>query len=201
MEKLTEHEMTTKPLKTLRAYEENPFLQAIEPSMKRRTEILYDGKQAVIHRDTGEVQEDRLAIARIKWVESEQFVKVYTANMAVFFDLNKPAQRVCEFMVDTISNPQFIGRDQIPLYYQSYVKFCEQGDKKGSNKQSFNTGMRELATKALIAKSAMRDHWFINPAVIFNGDRARFITEVRKKRKSQADLAEKAGQLRLGGID
>lgn len=201
MEKLTEQAMATQPLKTLTAYEENPFLQAIEPAMKRRTEILYDGKQAVIHRDTGEVQEDQLAIARIKWVESEQFVKVYTANMAVFFDLNKPAQRVCEFMVDTISNPQFMGRDQIPLYYQSYVKFCEQGDKKGSNKQSFNTGMRELATKALIAKSAMRDHWFINPAVIFNGDRARFITEVRKKRKSQAEIAEEAGQLRLGGID
>ena len=149
----------------LKQYEENPFVQAIGPSMKRRTEILYDGKQAVIHRDTGEVQEDQLAIARIKWVESEQFVKVYTANMAVFFDLNKPAQRVCEFLVDTISNPQFIGRDQIPLYYQSYVKFCEKTQKSsGHSAPTFNRGIRELATKALIAKSAMRDHWFINKA-------------------------------------
>lgn len=191
----------SKGIRELTSYKENPFLEAVEPSMRRRTEVLYDGKQAVIHRDTGEVQEDQLAVARIKWVEAEQFVKVYTANMAVFFDLSKPAQRVCEFMVDVMSKRQFMGQDQIPLYIDDYINFCQETNRKGANKQSFNIGMRELATKALVAKSSRRDNWFINPAVIFNGDRARFITEVRKKRKSQAELAEEAGQLRLGGID
>lgn len=190
-----------KPIRDLKPHKENPFLAAIEPSMKRRTEILYDGKQAVIHRDTGEVQEDQLAVARIKWVESEQFVKVYTANMAVFFDLTKAGQRVCEFMVDIMSNSQFMGKDQIPLYVEEYIEFCLETNRKGADKQAFNRGMRELATKSLIAKSARRDHWFINPAVIFNGDRARFITEVRRRKKSRAELAEDQGQVALPGFE
>lgn len=188
-------------LKELKTHKENPFLEAVQPSMKRKTEILYDGKQAVIHRETGEVQEDQLAIARIKWVEAEQFVKVYTANMAVFFDLTKPGQRVCEFMVDVMSQRKYIGQDEIPLYADLYVEFCKNTNRKGANKQSFNTGMRELAAKALVARSALRDHWFINPAVVFNGDRARFITEVRKKRKSRAELAEDEGQAALPGFE
>ena len=49
----------------------------------------------------------------------------------------------------------------------------------------------------LIAKANRPHQWFINPAVTFNGDRARFITEVRKKKKSKAVELEDHGQMVL----
>ena len=180
-------------VRELTKHDENPYLAAIHPSMKSRTEILFDGNQAVIQRDTGEVTEDRLAIARIKWVESEQFVKVYTANISVFFELSKPAQRVCEYAIAVLSGT--VGSDQVYLHPEDYISFCKkQKTKTGANKNSFNNGMRELAAKALIAKSSRPNLWYINPAVIFNGDRARFITEMRKRKKSKAEQLEREAQ-------
>lgn len=185
-----------KGVRQLEAYSENPFIKDMgHISKRKRTEVLYDGKQAVIQRDTGQVQEDQLAIARIKWVEAEQFIKVYTANVAVFFDLSKGGQRVCEFLVSQMGEGQSINSDRLVLYYEDYKEFCKAKDSAGLSQNTFNRGLRELADKALIAKANRQNQWFINPAVMFNGDRARFITEVRRKKKSQAQIAEEHGQM------
>ena len=181
----------------LTRYVENPFIIDIDPHMRRRTEILYDGKQAVVNIETGEVEDASLHIARIKWVEAEQFVKVYTANVSVFFELSRPAQRVCEFLVFVLSERESIGTDRVFLYDDDYLEFWNERGGIGASKQTFNRGMRELAAKALIAKANRPHQWFINPAVIFNGDRARFITEVRKKKKSKAAELEDHGQMVL----
>lgn len=180
-------------IRELKTYDESPFIDHVDSSKRRKTEILYDGKQAVFHRETGEVLEDQLSVARIKYVEENKFVKVYTANVSVFFDLSKAAQRVCEFLIDRVSINS-INTDKVSLYYLDYKEFC---NGRGGSQNTFNRGQRELAAKALIAKSNRRDQWFINPAILFNGDRARFITEVRKKRKSRTEIAEENGQMRL----
>ena len=49
--------MSTK-IKELEIFKENPFLDGVGYSQKKKTEILYDGKQAVIHSESGEVLED-----------------------------------------------------------------------------------------------------------------------------------------------
>ena len=184
-------------IRGLTVYEENPFLDVLTGQKSQKTEILYDGKQAVIHRETGEIQEEKLAVARIKWVEAEQFVKVYTANMSLFFDLSRPSQRVCEFVVHQMSQNSSINNDRLILYYDDYKEFCKEKSIGGTSANTFNRGLRELAGKALIAKGNRANLWFINPAVIFNGDRARFITEVRKRKKSNGEIMEEQGQIPL----
>lgn len=185
-------------VRDLPVHGENPFVDSLHSSLKRKTEVLYDGRQAVVQRDTGEVMEDQLAVARVKYVESDQFVKVYLANLNVFFELGKAAQRVCEFAMSQVAT-RAMNSGEVILSYPEYKRHFE--GKEGSTRPTFMRGLQELAAKNLIAKSLTRDLWFINPAVMFNGDRARFITEVRRRRKSRAELAEDEGQAALPGFE
>lgn len=182
-------------VKELTIFKENPFIEGVGYNQKRRTEVLYDGHQAVIHNQTGEVLEDHLSVARVRMVDADQFVKVYLANLHVFFDLGKAAQRVAEFVLNQIGH-RAIGRGEVLLTFAEYKAFC--GERTGGTRQTFMRGMQELAEKNLVAKSPSPTVWWINPAVAFNGDRARFITEIRRKKgPSPSERLEEAGQGRL----
>jgi len=184
-------------IRDLTKHRENPYAPLLTGDKKARREVIYDGSHAVVNTDTGEL-EDSLNIARIKWVEPDQFVKVYLAQHNVFFDLGKSAQRCCEYLMTAMGRRESIGNDCIVLYHEEFKEYFDsRGQTKGTSPNSYNLGMRELADKRLIAKAHRRDHWFINPTIIFNGDRARFTTEFRKKKKTQHELMEEEGQQRL----
>lgn len=184
-------------IKELEIFQDNPFLDGVGYNQRKRTEVLYDGKQAVIHSESGEVLQDHLSVARVKMVDADQFVKVYLSHLHVFFDLGKPAQRVCEFVLHQVGY-RSMGRGEVLLNYSEYEKFC--AGRTGGNRQSFMRGVQELAGKNLIAKSPTNNIWWLNPAVAFNGDRARFITEIRKVKMNSSQKKaqlEEAGQQRL----
>lgn len=185
--------MNTK-VKELTVFKENPFLREVGNPTKRRTEVLYDGRQAIIQSDTGEVLEDHLSVARVKMVDAEQFVKVYLANLHIFFDLGKAAQRVAEFVLHQVGH-RALGRGEVLLTFWEYEQYFE--GRTGGTRPTYMRGLQELAAKNLIAKSPAANVWWINPAVMFNGDRARFITEIRRKKTSPSEQLEKAGQGRL----
>lgn len=180
-------------LSTLKVHTENPFLDGVGYNTRRKTEILYDGHQAVVHNETGEVLEDHLAVARVRLVDSDQFVKLYLENLHVFFDLGKAAQRVAEFVLHMVGT-RAIGRGEVLLAFSEYETYY--ATRTGGTRPTWLRGLQELASKNLIARSPTKNVWFINPAVTFNGDRARFITEIRRK-KSQAEKLEERGQQRL----
>lgn len=184
-------------IRDLTKHKENPYAALLTGDKKARKEVIYDGNHAVVNLQTGEA-EDTLNIGRIKWVEPDQFVKVYLAQHNVFFDLGKSAQRCCEYLMTAMGRRESIGNDCIVLYHEEFKEYFEsRGQPKGTSPNSYNIGMRELADKKLIAKAHRRDHWFINPTIIFNGDRARFTTEFRKKKKTQQEQLEEEGQQRL----
>ena len=166
-------------VKELTVFKENPFLDGVGYNQKRRTEVLFDGRQAVIQSDTGEVLEDHLAVARVRTVDSDQFVKLYLANLHIFFELGRPAQRVAEFVLHQVGH-RAIGRGEVLLAYGEYEDYF--AGRGGGTRQTFMRGVQELAAKNLIAKSTTAQVWWINPAVMFNRDRVRFITEIRRKK-------------------
>lgn len=192
---LTKEKATRLP--ELPVFRENPFLDGVGYNQKRRTEVLYDGHQAVIHNETGEVLEDHLSVARVRMVDADQFVKVYLANLHVFFDLGRPAQRVAEFVFHQVGH-RALGRGEVLLTFWEYEEYF--AGRSGGTRPTWQRGLQELAAKNLIAKSPAANVWWINPAVMFNGDRARFITEIRRTKKggpSQTQQLEEAGQGRL----
>lgn len=48
----------------------------------------------------------------------------------------------------------------------------------------FYRGIKELIEKRIIAKTNEKNWYFINPAIVFNGDRARFVSEIIKKKEA-----------------
>ena len=183
-------------IRELKQHEENPYAALLTGEKKARREILYDGNHAMLNTKTGEV-EDSIHIARVKWVEPDQFVKVYLAQHGLLFDLSKAAQRCCEYLM-SVMGQRAIGRDHVALYHEEFeAYFKSRGITRGLSPSVYNSGIRELADKKLIARSKRRDNWYINPTVFFNGDRARITTEYRKKQKSQQEMMEDEGQQRL----
>lgn len=181
-------------IRNLPTYKHNPFIVGsdLAPNERKRTEIVFDGKQALVNTDTGEVSDEHIAMAKIKTVESDKFIKLYASHMHILFELGKPAQRVCEFVCHQVSS-RAINKGEIIMSFPEFEEYFK--GKTGCTRQSFMRGLQDLASKNLIAKTLTRDIWYINPAIIFNGERARFITEIRRKTKHEK--LEDQGQQRL----
>lgn len=192
-EKIEPIEPHTK-IRDLEVHKDNPFIESVGYQRKKKTEVLYTGDKAIVNMRTGELDdEDQLAVARIRYVDSDQFVKLYVNYIHVFFELAAPAQRVARFVLEQVGR-RALGKGEVLLSYNEYENFFE--GQKGVSRPTFMRGLQELAAKNLIAKTPNSNIWWINPAMIFNGDRARFITEIRRK-KSDAKRLEKAGQQTL----
>jgi hypothetical protein len=54
----------------------------------------------------------------------------------------------------------------------------------------FYRGIKELIEKRIIAKTNEKNWYFINPAIVFNGDRARFVSEIIKKKEAMEEQPE-----------
>lgn len=182
-------------IRELEIYQDNPFIDGLGYDRKKKTEVLYTGDRAVVNVKTGEIDDDeQIAVARIKYVDSDQFVKVYLRYIHVFFELGQPAQKVARFVLEQVGR-RALGKGEVLLSFNEYSAFYE--GQAGTSRPTFMRGLQELAAKNLIAKSPNTSIWWINPAMVFNGDRARFVTEVRRTRKSKANALEDKGQQRL----
>lgn len=54
----------------------------------------------------------------------------------------------------------------------------------------FYRGIKELIEKRIIAKTNEKNWYFINPAIVFKGDRARFVSEIIKKKEAMEEQPE-----------
>ena len=99
-------------------------------------------------------------------------------------------------LIDEISKTKNIGEDKIYLNYNSVKEYFETQNAKSPAKSTYMTSLAELVEKGFIAPSINPNLYFTNPAIFFNGDRVRFVTEIRKKKSKQQAL-EDAGQMKL----
>lgn len=172
--KTTELDLTVrqKGLKAQPKYETNPFISCITVKTKGRKLTVARGSTLIDH-DTGEI-EGRTEIAQIVEVDEGQFVKLFTKDIALWFDLNRSALRVFGALLVAVQQSA-IGRDLV--YFDVENSVIEEFK---ISKATFYRGIEELLTKGFIARHKSIGWYFINPAMFFNGNRARFIKEYRK---------------------
>jgi len=123
---------------------------------------------------TGEI-EGVTEIAQIVEVDESQFIKLFTKDLAIWFDLNRAAMRVFGALL-TVVQESAIGRDMV--FFDVRSKALEAFK---ISKATFYRGLDELIEKGFIARHLSPGWYFINPAMFFNGDRARFVKEYRMK--------------------
>ena len=125
---------------------------------------------------------------RSRWRE---FAKLYLANFAAFFNLSQSAIRVFGYIL-TCMKPK---NDMIIFDRRKCLEYTQYKSDKAIYK-----GLAELVQSEIIARGPNEYNWFINPLIVFNGDRVSFTkTYVRKKTLAaqKKEEAEKR-QLSLG---
>ena len=175
----------TKPsrgLKQATKYEVNPFIDSLTVKTRGRKVTVARGS-TLMDMSTGEL-EGVTEIAQIVDVDEGQFIKLFTKDLAIWFDLNKVGMRVFGALLTVVQNSA-IGRD---LVYFDHGSDSAKDFK--ISKASFYRGMDELLEKGFIARHKAAGWYFTNPAMFFNGNRARFIKDYRVKK--QLDLFEEA---------
>jgi hypothetical protein len=165
-------------------YKTNPFVEEmIIPIKGRQVKLSKLGKDdnILINHGTGEVLGTHVTTYRK--VDGEQFVKLFTANIAMTFALTPPGIKAFSILVWVLQN-QALSKDEIALDALTLDDFLDDHkDKKPPLKLSpatFRRGINDLETAQIIAKTMRQGRYFINPNFIFNGDRIAFTTIIEK---------------------
>lgn len=176
----------------------NPWAGELVHTIKkgRRITAFASTKHALVNQTTGEVSEDVAVMGVQKVVDQENFIKVFGAGMAGVFELAKPAQDV--FLAIMRIYLQQSGRtDQLYFNHPMLVEYW--GYTK--SRASFNNGVNELCVKGFIAPvEAMDSLYWVNPNLIYKGDRMRIVTEYVRAGSRAAKQLEKEQALAKQGV-
>lgn len=191
------------------AYAENPFWKPVEVEIGKKKVTINSG--FVAKNDTGETTHVA-GLHRIEEVDEDQFIKLYTKNLNVFFDLTPASQKLLQCVLKLVQeNPRCIG---IHLDWIDMLDYSASVGFKYS-RASYHRALHEMLEKGFLAESERSNYFWINPHLFFNGDRMVLVTEYRKKHRPDATPTpaklesdaqvraelERRGQLRLTNED
>lgn len=177
-------------------YSESPFLEGLIVKTRSKTEHIAAGRKAVVDMHTGEL-EDIAELRKVTTVDNEKFVKLFAAQLSVFFSLSKASMRLMEPMLDAVADHRVKNTDQIFFIYPDVRKYYQRLGQQPPSEATFYRAIAEMVTESFIAPSDRGRGWyFFNPAIFFNGDRVKFTTEIRRQKSKQEKL-EDAGQQTL----
>jgi hypothetical protein len=172
----------------------NPFLEDMTIAVKtRNVRISSIGKDdnILVNQSTGEVSGTHLTT--VKRVDGEQFVKLFTANIGLTFDLTSAGIKTFTVLIWCVQH-KAISKDEIDLDSFALEDFLlEHKSNKPPIKVSiatFKRGLNELEKSSIIAKTIRAGRYFINPNFVFNGDRIAFTTLIERKNDPQIDMLD-----------
>lgn len=154
-------------------YSTNPFIENGVLKIDRGKKVIIAGgtKDVMVDAETGEMT-GMAMLHKYKEVDRNQFIKIYIDEVKNLFNLSKTGIRAFNYVLSCM----LINKDEIYLNIHKLVEYAE-----WSNTTQAYKGLGELIANKIIAPSVQPNIWFINPNVIFNGDRITFIKEYRVK--------------------
>lgn len=167
--------------------EENPFIEKAVQDIKiiKKTQTIRPkskGEIQMIVNDGGEVT-GHSAFMRFIEVDEEKFAKLYLSQLSAFWDLSKPAIRIFSYIL-TILTPK---KDEFYLFMDDCLSYTGY-----ASERSVFEGLTDLIEAGIIARGKDNIRYFINPLVVFNGDRVTFAkTYIKKKRQNPSSTKDK----------
>lgn len=171
-----------KSIRDFMAYNENPFVEKAVQDIKivRRQQIIRPRNKDEIQMITstdGEVT-GYSQFMRFIEVEEEKFAKLYLSQLASFWELTKPSIRVFSYIL-TVLKPK---QDLFIFIMEDCLEYA-----KYSSERSVFEGLTGLIEANIIARSNHHLKYYINPLVVFNGDRVTFAKTYVKKKKEKEE--------------
>jgi hypothetical protein len=160
---------------------ENPFLKQSleviqENAVKRYKTASKTSQKAILQAidpNTGELLGHTQFIRQIE-VDEQQFAKLYLSGFPQFFELKPQAIRVFGYILNQLTP----NKDEFVFVLEDCVEYTGY---KG--KSSVFIGLGDLVEKQIIARGKTEFLYYINPMVVFNGDRITFANTYIKKKK------------------
>ena len=167
-------------------YKTNPFIgEMIVPIKGKQIKVSALGKDdnILVNQSTGEILGTH--VTTFKKVDSEQFVKLFTANIGLTFDLSSAGIKAFGILLWAVQH-QSMSKDEVILDSLVLGEFIEaHSEKKPPLRLSLATmkrGINELEKAKIVAKTMRKGFYFINPNFLFNGDRVAFTTVIERER-------------------
>jgi len=165
----------------------NPFVEdMIVPVKSRQVKISKMGadNNVLFNQSTGEVHGTH--VSTFKKVDGEQFIKLFTANIGMTFELSSAGIKTFSVLLWTVQH-KALEKDQVMLDSFILEDFIEaHTDNKPPLKLSITTfkrGLNELERSQIIAKTVRQGIYYFNPNFVFNGDRIAFTTIIERKKQ------------------
>jgi len=178
--------MDYRPIGKYEKHKNNPFLpEAIDNlRVKKRTQMVHPTQREAVHQvqvidtQTGEVTDVHTAFLKVVEVDEERFVKLFLAELGALWDLPKPALRVLTYVIRCLrmNEDRIIFNPKECLSHTGY-----------KTEKSVFTGISELIKHSIIARSTLPNIYFINPMIVFNGNRVTFAKTYIKKQNQEKD--------------
>lgn len=160
---------------------ENPFLdkalEVINKNIVQKNKTATNtGESAIlkaIDESTGEVLGHTTFIRQIE-VDEEQFAKFYLSNFSAFYDLKPSSIKVFGYILKQLKP----NADTFAFYLEDCII------ETNYTKVTIYRALTELLINNIIARGRKESIYFINPMVVFNGNRITFArTYVKKQTK------------------
>lgn len=145
----------------------NPFLEDTLQHIEKGEKLVLVGtsNEMLIDKDTGEVKSHTVFAKRHK-IDKAEFAKLYTSNLAAFFDLSRAGIKVFAYVVKVLKP----NKDFFIFSYEDCSEYTGYKSKK-----SITDGIKELIENKFIARGQNPYVYFINPTIFFNGNRITFL--------------------------
>ena len=174
------------PEDSKKRYKTNPFVADLcVPVKNRQVKVspIGSNENVLINQSSGEVKGTH--VTTYKKVDGEQFIKLFTTNIAMQFNLTSAGIKSLTVLVWAVQH-KAITKDEVDLDSYSLDDFLNaHADSRPPLKLSlatFKRGLRELELSSIIAKTIRAGRYFINPNFVFNGDRIAFTTVIERNR-------------------
>jgi hypothetical protein len=155
-------------------YSKNPFWQPYQVKVGKKKITIAGG--LLTNHESGEAIH-HAGIHRVELVDETKFVKIFTQNLKVFFDLGLASQKVLQCLLATLQENKNADGIHLPWFT---VEDHSKAHNLKISRTTFHRGLREMLKKGFIAESEHPNFYWINPNLFFNGDRMTFISEYRK---------------------
>jgi hypothetical protein len=177
-------------LEKTQRYGENPFIKNMTipiKGQKIRLSPLGKEENILINQGTGEIHGTH--VTTYKKVDSEQFIKFFTANIALTFNLNTAGIKAFNVLMWALQN-KALGKDILMLDALLLEDFlATQLNNLKLSSTTFKRGISQLEKSQIIAKALRKGWYYINPNFCFNGDRIAFTTLIEREKKQAKVIA------------
>jgi hypothetical protein len=191
--------MKNRTRKEVIRHQKNPFLnpdgKAMDlPISKKGVRLTTAGKGSdsisLFNNGTGETLMTN--VIAYKKVDSEKFIKLFTTNIALTFELTGSGVKALGFLAWTLQH-QTINKDIVALDQYAFDDFMDAHKTLQYTWRTAQRGLAELVDSQIIARHKRAGNYFINPHFIFNGDRIAFTNVIERdtsKDNGQMDLLD-----------